>query len=76
MIALTVEETLGYKVDIQIVSKDSYEKEKIQSSLQKAPYEEIKSFIVQQNMTINKLQKKVRELEEKVVHLEQLDRIM
>lgn len=76
MIALTVEETLGYEVQIQIISKDAYEQKLLPTASEKAPYEEIKSFIVQQNMTINKLQKKVRELEKKVVHLEQLDRIM
>lgn len=74
LIASTVQETFGKEVEIQIVSKD--EQNHLSTDLLKAPYEEIKTFIVQQNLTINKLQKKVRELEKKVVYLEQLDRIM
>lgn len=67
IIALTVEEMTGKKAEIQIVNKESNELPLIHS---KTTYEEIKTFILQQNMMINRLQKKVKELEKKVVFLE------
>ena len=73
-IALTVEEMTGEKVQLQIVNKDVNER-KINYN-PKAPYEEIKNFILQQNIMINRLQKRVRELEKKVVYLEAGDRIV
>jgi len=57
IIALTVEEMTGKKAEIQIVNKESNELPLIHS---KTTYEEIKTFILQQNMMINRLQKKLK----------------
>lgn len=75
VIAWTVQEMTGKKVQIQIESKPS-EGSPLPNFHPKAPYEEIKTFILQQNVMINRLQKRVRELEKKIVYLEEGTRIM
>ena len=69
IISLTVEEMTGKKAQIRIVNKNAGE-EQLPNENSNAPFEEIKSFILQQNRMINRLQKRVRELEKKVGYLE------
>src|SRR5690554_5001906 len=78
IIALSVYETLGKKYKIQIETKDrpKGKENPISKTISQNPYDEIKNFIAQQNITIKNLQQKINELEKKVVLLEEVDRIM